>query len=258
MMSRRVGFVLTIASILALGIGASLVTARAAAVWLDLTTPQSIAGHLTIHTASAAPYWVDIAPGDEIYWPVTAALEDSASSHLELEFTASGTLAQVDGMTIEVHRCASAFAPGATPADAPSCPTAPALVQAEAPLTAVASNFGSGRFPLGILYAGAPQHLLLTLRLPATADPLSVAAGDVNVGLGLHATGIADPPSNPQLPPSTSPPSLSSTGSDAYALGLLAIGSLGLALGTVMLRRARSAEATGAGIGGCGKTEVDE
>lgn len=209
--------------------GATLAAGRASAVWLDLTTAQSTAGYLRLESTPATPEWVDVRPGQELRWIVTAALEDAESGTLELEFSAEGSLVAAGRLTVEVSSCTEPFVPDGDPDAAPQCPGASAVVQPRALLVEAAGDSDGGRYRLAPLHRGAPRHLLVTLGLPSDADPASVAGGTARIGVGLHAADTGGG--------AMRAPHLAQTGADTAALSLLALGAAGTVLGVALLRR---------------------
>lgn len=248
--------------------GALLTVERAAAVWLDVTTDQSLAGHLVLESLPEHPQWADMRPGDTAHWQITAALEDVDAGNLELEFHATGELIDLGALSVEVVACAEPFdvgvaiehriSPGAPSPTAPACAGFASVVQSLTPLAEVARNLGGGVFGLEVLQQGVPRYLLVSLVLSevpggagaasASATSASAAPAAATIGIGLHATGDqATMPSNPtptdsklRDPISGGGATLAPTGSDAVALGLLAAGLIGLALGVGILRSVRA------------------
>lgn len=213
--------------------GAGLTATRAAAVMQEVAETGS-PGMLALRAGPAAPHWTGVRPGDTVHWPIEASLSDAPIGSLSVELRAQGDLVAT-GLTAAVVACTAPFVDAARSGAAPSCESSAVTVLAETPLADLASA-SSDRFALADLERGHPRHLLVTLRLPAAADPTAVAGAAATVGVGLHAAG--DSPT-PAMPPSALPDRLPVTGMDASAIGLLGAGLLGFGACLVARRRMR-------------------
>lgn len=227
--------VLTVLFAAILVVGAGLTATRAAAVMHEVTE-TGLPGMLSLRAGPAAPHWADVRPGDRMHWPIEASLSDASVGSLSVELRAEGGLVAA-GLTAAVEACTTPFVEGVTLEGAPTCETSATVVLTETPLVDLASA-SSERFALADLERDHPRHLLVTLHLPAAADPAAVAGAAATVGVGLHAAG--DTPAEVS-PPGELPERLPVTGMDVSAVGLLGAGFLGLGACLLARRRMRGA-----------------
>lgn len=228
---RRIGTTVVALSVLLLGAGAALTASRATAVFQSLAE-NGHPGYLVLGLDSSTPLWATLSPGQSAHWLVQAALHDTDIGDLELELEVRDALPEASGLAAEVTACDGSFDLGGAQ---PSCHSGLQVVMPSTDIALFAPN--SGRFSLPELRHDAPRQLLVTLSLPATADPTVVEGQQLaRVGLGVHVRGETpdvEQPAEPELP---------LTGSDLLPLGMLAVGLLGVGIG-VLLRRRREVDA---------------
>ncbi|WP_336991992.1 hypothetical protein [Leucobacter sp. VD1] len=230
--------------------GALLTASRAAAVFEEITETGD-PGVLRISVDSATPLWAQLAPGDTAHWLVEAELRGAPQSTLAVELVTAVVPDELRGLTARVESCAGSFTFQPGQAGEAICSSAAVSVLAPTRLDALPRD--GRRVELAQLWASEPRQLLVTLALPATADPQAFTGRLAIVGLGVHASGeLTDPapaglepvpPPVPSLgggslPASGSVMPLAVTGADALPLSTLAVGLLGV--GTVLALRRRS------------------
>jgi LPXTG-motif cell wall-anchored protein len=231
-------------AILTLIAGLALVSNRAMAAFVSIAE-NGIVGHLSLradpYPTTLNPDFMSLTPGDSVHWQIETSLVD-ASSPLTMQFKRDGALVErpgIDGLQVRAQLCAQAWTNFPT---APTCgtgatdiiPTTPANSATFGPLAAN-SDPVPGTAPvynLGTLTNTADKFVLVTLSLPAQADPeaqsdTTLMGLEASFGFGFTAMGD-DPPAN-----------LPNTGLDLTALLVAGLGVLGLGLVLASARRAR-------------------
>lgn len=227
------GTALAVAGAVALCAGGAFAVTAASALLQDVAE-TGMPGHLMLRSEPGNPLWQDLGPGETVHWVVQARLEDAPASSLAMQLRSSGGLVDAGGMTIEVTECDAALTAAAQPQDPPLCGGQATVVVAQQALAQVASAVQSDTYVLAPLLQQHPRHLLVTLGIPATANPADVAVGSARVGVGLFVTG-----DDPAVPPAAPPDRLAVTGGQVAALALLGCGMAGVGAG-IVLRRSRA------------------
>jgi hypothetical protein len=222
------------AVLLALG-GAFVVSAPPASA--DII---SDGGALSLDAAPGVLSDDTMAPGDKIYWPISADLNATTEGTLTLQVTSSQPLAtDPAGLELQLSSCPDPWTVSADPTVAPSCDGGPGTNII--PLTPFADIPTSKRWNLGTRAAVSDLPMMATLSLPLNV-PASLQGETAKVNLGFTALGDTENanPSDPKKPP------LATTGVDALGPLLLGIGLLlaGVTLGRLrVLAVRRSGEA---------------
>jgi hypothetical protein len=221
-------------------LGLTLTTARASAVFQEIAETGR-PGYLKLGAHSATPLQAKLRPGESTHWLIEASLLDAERSTLAVELDASGELLDVSEMTAQITACAGAFEFGASAGSGAEFEDAEADIRclgertAVLPPTSLLQLVRNGdRFTLAELRRGAPRQLLVQLSIPASADADALADRTARIGLGVHADG--EDVARPAQPVTPREPRLPVTGADALALGVLAVGLIGLG-GSLALRR---------------------
>jgi hypothetical protein len=169
-----------------------------------------------------------MAPGDSIYWPISAQLDASTSGQLTLKVVSSQALAtSTDGLELALASCPIAWTIPADPSVAPTCEggAGHSLI----PETPFAGILASKTWNLGRMSAISDMPMMATISLPQnTPAQLQGTSADVNFGFtALGDTESADP----------SKPPLATTGIDPTGPALLGLGLLlaGLTIGRLRI-----------------------
>ena len=231
-------------AILALIAGFALISNRAVAAFVSVAE-NGLPGHLSLradpYPTTLNPDFMSLTPGDTVYWEIETSLVD-ASSPLTMQFKRDGTLVErpgTDGLQVRAQLCAQAWtnfpvAPtcgtGATDiiptSSANSIGTFGPLAANSAPVPGAAPVYN-----LGTLTNAADKFVLVTLSIPAQADP-DAQSDQTLMGLeasfGFGFTAMGDDPGG-----------LPNTGLDVTSLIVVGVGILGLGLVLASARRAR-------------------
>jgi LPXTG-motif cell wall-anchored protein len=232
-------------AILTLIAGFALISNRAVAAFVSVAE-NGVPGHLSLradpYPTTLNPDFMSLTPGDSVHWQIETSLVD-ASSPLTMQFKRDGSLVErpgTDGLQVRAQLCAQAWTN--FPA-APTCGTGATDIIATTP--ANSATFGPlaantdpvpGAAPvydLGTLTNAADKFVLVTLSLPAQADPeaqsdQSLMGLEASFGFGFTAMGQDGGGGN-----------LPNTGLDITALLVVGAGVLGLGLVLASARRAR-------------------
>ncbi|SJN12323.1 hypothetical protein FM113_14585 [Leucobacter sp. 7(1)] len=248
--TRLAVWALLAASLCALLWGAALTADRAWATYRVLTETGR-PGYLMLSVDDRTPTWATLAPGESTQWLVRVDLAGAPEGRLSLELDAEGRLVSVGGLTAAVVSCARPFTgnPGSLACEAGAVTVLQTTALRDlAPLRS--------QVALAALRADTPRHLLVTITVPPEASRTEIAGAVARVGVGLHASGDSSgrpptvPPGSDPSEPSAPPPfalshgeagRLSVTGTDLGALGLMAVGLLGLGTALLLGRRSTSA-----------------
>jgi hypothetical protein len=172
-----------------------------------------------------------MAPGDTIYWPITADLNASTAGQLSLQIESSDALAtNVGGLRVALASCPVAWTIPADPTIAPTCQGGVGTVVV--PTTAFADISSSTVWNLGTIDAVSTTPMIATISLPG-AVPSSLQGASASIDFGFTALGDT-------VHASPTDPVLGATGVDPTGPLLLAIGLL---IAGITLARARSAMA---------------
>lgn len=221
-------------------LGLSLTAVRASAAFHEIAETGR-PGYLKLGAHSATPLQAALGPGESMHWLIEASLFDAERSTLAVELDASGELLDASAMTAQVAACTGSFEFGASAGSGAEFEDAEADIRclgertAVLPPTSLLQLVRNGdRFELAELRRGAPRQLLVQLSIPASADTDALADRTARIGLGVHADG--EDVARPAQPVTPREPRLPVTGADALALGVLAVGLIGLG-GSLALRR---------------------
>lgn len=178
-----------------------------------------------------------MAPGDSIYWPISANLHASTSGKLTLQIISSKPLAtNPNGLELALASCPDAWTIPSDPTIAPTCDGGPGTtIIAPTPFAHISST---RHWKLGTLGAVSALPMMATLSLPADV-PASLQGTAATVKFGFTALGDT-------LDASPSDPRLGETGVDPTGPLLLGLGLLlaGITLGRLrVLATRRTAEA---------------
>lgn len=216
-------------AVTALGVG--LAATRAAAVFNQIAETGT-PGYLKLAVDSDTQLFADLNPGDSATWLIQASLHDAASSTLSVEVQGQGAMIEHSNMRVTLISCSGTFQGANAGA---SCSGTSQTLLNDQPLGQVIQ---SGQLiGLSTLIDGQPRELLVTLAIPAST-PVALFEGEhATIGIGVHASGNDAPPVvTPPGQHSAQPHDLAATGTDAFALGMLALGLIGLALALSLLR----------------------
>jgi hypothetical protein len=161
-----------------------------------------------------------MAPGDNIYWPISADLNASTSGKLTLQILSSQPLAtNPKGLQLVLTSCPDAWTIPADPTVAPTCDGGPGTTII--PQTAFANISSTKRWNLGTRGAVSELPMMATLSLPADV-PVSLQGANATVRFGFTALGDTEDasPSDPRLGETGVDP----TGPLLLGLGLLVAG----------------------------------
>ena len=230
-------------AILALIAGLALVSNRAVAAFVSVAE-NGLPGHLSLradpYPTTLNPDFMSLTPGDTVYWEIETSLVDP-SSPLTMQFKRDGELVErvgTDGLQVQAQLCSQAWTN--FPA-APTCGTGATNIFGPTPANSAVfgpladnSDPVPGAAPvynLGTLTNAADKYVLVTLSLPAQADPeaqsdQSLMGLEASFGFGFTAMG-------------DDPGKLPNTGLDITALLLFGAGVLGLGIVLASARRAR-------------------
>ena len=235
-------------AVLTLAGGLGLFSGRAAAVIADVVTVQQ-PGYLSVTTDLPRNEFIDLSPGEPVYWQIGADLTDGLSGSLVLEMRKSGRLAtSVDGLVVDIERCSEPWL---------NLDTLPTCGYERAPVL-MATPGDDYRFNspvvdlLGIPSANGKYLLVaLSLNIPPDETGRSVMGLSGSVGIGLTAAGDELPGDSgidggsgtpgapgPDGPVAAPDGSLATTGLDALALVLVGAGAIGLGAVVARARRA--------------------
>lgn len=213
--------------------GSMAVVLRASAA-LEAVVETGRPGYLVLRSSPGAPQWTALRPGDTVHWLIEASLADAVESTLSIQLHADGPLIDADAMTVSVESCTTPFQQSDGSSSGPRCDGAGETVLTDGSLSAAAGEQAEV-YDLADLRRGTPRHVLVSLSVPPSADPQTVAGASARVGVGLHAEG--------DTPPDTA---LAVTGADfagdLVALALLGGGLIGLGLSLASWRRLRQAQ----------------
>jgi hypothetical protein len=182
-----------------------------------------------------------MAPGDTIYWPITADLDASTSGELSLQIESSDALAtDAGGLRLALASCPVAWDIPVDPTVAPTCQGGAGTVLV--PDTAFANISPTRVWNLGNISAVSATPMMATISLPG-AVPARLQGASAIVDFGFTALGDTEhaSPSDPATPV------LGETGVDPTGPLLLAIGLLVAGLTLARVRRA---------VAGTGRTGV--
>lgn len=223
--------------------GGMLSGARALAVFNDITETGT-PGLLRLAVHDETPLWVTLGPGGSAKWLVQASLDGAESGTLAVELDAYGELVSASGITARVDACTEHFDPAHLDLDPENVPCS-GLSSTVLPVTALSAlAVSDDRYGLADLHRLAPRELLVTLTIPATADPEVIANEIAHIGFGVHASGEAED-SNSGGGESDNHPGttggfgggLAATGADVLSLGVLALGLAAIVTGIALMRR---------------------
>jgi hypothetical protein len=216
-----------------IGVGATLV-ATASSASADVITSGGV---LSLDATPGTLADGTMAPGDTLYWPISANLDASTSGELSLQIRSSGALAtSASGLRLSLFSCPDAWSNDAIP----TCDGgAGHLLIAD---TAFKSIDASKRWELGTMAAVSQMPMMATISLPP-AVPTSLQDSSATMNFGFTALGDTEnaTPSDPRVPV------LGFTGIDPTGPLLLGFGLLlaGATLGRLrVLARRRSAVAS--------------
>jgi hypothetical protein len=161
-----------------------------------------------------------MAPGDTIYWPITADLNASTPGELSLRVESSDPLAtSVAGLRLALASCPVAWVIPSDPTIAPACRGGAGNILI--PDTAFANISATEVWDLGTVAAVSTTPMMATISLPDTVpSALQGAAGTVDFGFTALGDTAHASPSDP------SSPVLGLTGVDPAGPILLAAGLL--------------------------------
>ena len=174
-----------------------------------------------------------MAPGDHIYWPVTANLNASTEGTLTLQIFSSDALAaDPAGLRLALASCPTAWVIPSDPTVAPTCNGGAGTTIV--PDTAFASISPTAVWHLGTIGAVSTTPMMATISLPGTVpSALQGASATINFGFTALGDTANASPSDPKVP------ILASTGIDPVGPILLAAGLL---LAGLTLARLRAAQ----------------
>ncbi len=173
-----------------------------------------------------------MAPGDTIYWPITANLDASTPGKLSLQIDSSDALAtNAGGLRLALASCPVAWTIPADPAVAPTCQGGPGTVLV--PVTPFADISSTTAWPLGTMAAVSSMPMMATISLPG-AVPAMLQGASGSVDFGFTALGDTEHAS----PSDPSGRVLGETGVDPTGPLLLAAGLLVAGITLARLRAA--------------------
>lgn len=154
--------------------------------------PDEEQGELTVVAGPTQPQFLEMSPGDEVYWTQDVTLSGASVARFSLRATGWGELVDhADGLTMAVQACT---APYVSTAGAPHCTGTASTVITTTALSQLSSDPAeddtSRVWQLDNLEAAHPRSFLVTLGLPASAaddDTLMGLTGDF--GVGFYASG---------------------------------------------------------------------
>jgi hypothetical protein len=186
-----------------------------------------------------------MAPGDKIYWPITADLNASTAGQLSLQIESSDALAtDPGGLRLALAGCPVAWTIPADPTVAPTCQGgAGTVLVADRPFADITP---STTWHLGALGAVSSMPMMATISLPG-AVPASLQGASASIDFGFTALGDTEHAS----PSDPSSRLLGETGVGPTAPLLLAVGLLVAGITLARLRRAM-----GAGTGEAGRHDT--
>lgn len=191
---------LAVCGAVALLVGTGL-AGRAVAAPLPEVPETGVPGRLVL-ASWPQPATFDLAPGRPGYWQVDARLEDAPRADLELELHSAGALARHEhGLRLTVRRCEVPWQGVDGP---PACASGAREVGLVRPGRSTGAPGDGPRFALGLVHAGAPQHLLVELALgdtPTAAGDESLMALTGSIGVGLRAVAVPPDPATPTPDP---------------------------------------------------------
>lgn len=246
---RRVALVACVAAISG---SLALASGSAFGAWVDVAE-NGAPGHLSLRSDPMPASFPAMSPGSIEYWQVNANLVDERAA-LTLQIERDGALAaRPDGLQLLVQSCATEWT------GFPSAPRCAAPTTVLGPLPASSFDLGplgpldaavAPAFTAGMLGRDAGSFLLVTLSIPDTpqarADE-SLMGIEATLGLRFTASGLEPgspniPVPNPRVPDVSPPGGLTTSGTDALAVILLAAGAvaLGLVLSGARRRKVRS------------------
>jgi hypothetical protein len=211
--------------------GAAAVLMAVGAV-LVASAPQASAdiitdgGALSLDAAPGVLTDDSMAPGDTIYWPISANLNASSSGSLTLQILSSQPLAtDPNGLELQLASCPDAWTVPGDPSIAPTCDGGAGTTIV--PLTPFADISSTRHWDLGTLAAVSNLPMMATLSLPDNV-PADLQGTSASVNFGFTALGDTENAS-----PSDPVPPLSVTGVDPTGPLLLGAGLLvaGVTLG---------------------------
>lgn len=215
-----------------LGVGSALTVDRAWAAF-ERVTETGTPGLLSLGVDDSTPLYGELSPGDSMQWLVEASVEDGLEGATTFEFRATGNMVYESGLAVSVVSCTGEFSDPST--GTPTCSGTSEESVPTTPLRDIAGidDAAGTLYDLGTVDSQHPIQLLVTLSLPQDAPEVDSAEADI--ALVVHAEGddvIAGEPT-------PSPDELADTGADVIALGLFALGAIGLGLSLTMTRRTR-------------------
>ena len=214
--------------------GSAAIALRASAALQEIGESGN-PGQLVLRSDPGSPRWTNLRPGDSVHWLIEASLADVDESTLSVQLLADGTLVDVGAMTVSVESCTAPFQEiGAS--IAPRCVGTADSVLANTPLAVVAIDGADEVYELADLHRGTPRHLLVSLSVASSAEPVVMADATARIGVGLHAAGASPQRQNDALAITGANPLV-----DIVPLVLLGGGLIGLGLSVALWQRARSA-----------------
>lgn len=210
--------------------GAVLV-ATASSASADIITSGGV---LSLDASPGALSDDTMAPGDTVYWPISADLNASTSGELSLRITSSGALASSSsGLRVSLASCPDAWSNDPVPTCDGGAGT---TVIAQ---TAFSSINASKHWQLGSMAAVSQLPMMATISLPSDV-PTTLQGTTATMNFGFTALGDTEnaSPSDPK------PPVLGLTGVDPTGPILLGLGLLlaGITLGRIRVLALRRAE----------------
>jgi hypothetical protein len=225
----------------AFGVSAVLVAAGAVLVASGVPASADIisnGGALSLDATPGALSDTSMAPGDTVYWPISAELDASTPGELTLQVLSSEPLAtSAEGLEVSLASCPDAWTIPSDPSVAPTCDGGAGHTLI--PTTAFADISSSKVWTLGDMSAVSTMPMMATISLPADV-PASLQGTSGDLDFGFTALGDTEnaSPSDPAGPP------LASTGVDPTGPIFLGAGLLlaGLTLGRLRSRALRRTE----------------
>lgn len=222
----------------AFGVAAVLVATGAVLVASSAPASADIisnGGALSLDATPGALADNSMAPGDTVYWPISANLDASTPGQLTLTILSNDPLAtSAGGLEVALASCPDAWTIPSDPTVAPTCDGGAGHTLI--PTTPFADISSSTVWNLGQMSAVSSMPMIATISLPEDV-PLSLQGTSGNLNFGFTALGDTEnaSPSDPAKPP------LATTGIDPTGPILLGAGLLlaGITLGRLRSRAGR-------------------
>lgn len=239
-MQRRGVIAACILSALLFAAGTAALAESASAAWHPVPE-NGMPGNLVLVTEAPIDRVIRVESDRPTFWRVSARLEDQDEGELTLGIVKTGMLStHREGLRVSVETCAEEWS---TSAVSPTCAAGGVPVLAVTP--ADDATAGDSVWDLGRLDPTDPVHLLVTLQL---ADELTDPALDTargSLSLRLAASSTPDPEAELTRGPVAASGSalsgsgglLATTGVDAIAFAIAALGLIGIGVFGARLRR---------------------